>query len=275
MRPHILERHGLRWPPGYLQGSCSPCCNPPPPPPPPPLAAYYSPYGYAGRNFAPCLCEGCAGAVWGTTPSGQGIVPAEVACSWMLEISGVSSVTPPSPCAYASGGPACGNMNGTWLLRPYCLYPRDSGTCNTCFLHPDDYEETDPNIYWGCCLWASSSAPRAIVAQGPNPSLPECLFCYELNGSWFYWLWALKAFDKTTGAVVAEKSFVTIETGFSAGSGWSYRPFIWQRTSALPCKGIAEFQLIKDAYHTTDPVAAANSPFCCDGTPTTIYAFPF
>lgn len=277
MKRHILERHGVKWPPGYLNGDCAPCCNPPPPPPPPPLAAYYSPYGYAGRNFAPCRCAGCAGAVWGDTGFGQGVIPADVACSWMLEVSGVTSVTPPSPCSYAIGGDGCANMNGTWRMEPWCLYQSTAaGACYTCLFQPEDYEETDPNIVWGCCLWRSSNNVNAIVAQGPNPSLPECLFCFSSEAfAWGYFLWALKAFDITTGEVVDEKAYVTIETGFRAGSGWSYRPFIWKRTSALPCKGIAEFQLIKDAYHTTDPVAAVNSPFCCDGVPTTVYAFPF
>jgi hypothetical protein len=84
-------------------------------------------------------------------------------------------------------------------------------------------------------------------------------------------MWALKAFNRTTGAVVDAKSYVTVQESLPYVT---YFPFIWKNTDALPCKGIAQFSLMKDPYNPVDPPAAANAPFCCDGVPATIYAYP-
>ena len=274
MGEHILQRRGpKRWPPQFFTGEgggCS-CCTPPPPPPPPPLAAYYSPYGYAGQNFAPCKCKACSGAVWGTTSSGPGVVAADVSCRWLLEVSGVAAVTPPSPCSYANGGADCANINGSWILYPLCLSSNTAG-CLICLSQPEgDPYAGNPDVYWECCLWSSIPC-SPVLAFGPNPTLPECYMCMSTGVSnYVFMLWALKCFNKTTGVVVDEISYVTIQ---QQNISTTYFPFIWKKSSSLPCSGIADFSLVKDPYHPTVAPASANAPFCCDGVPTTIYALP-
>ena len=230
----------------------------------------------------PCMCEACSGATWGFRPEygTYGPIPAEVACQWMIEISGIQSVTPSAPCAFATGGPQCGNMNGSWILQPYCLQKSDatsSGVCIYCWAPPETavypYDPAgDPNIYWGCCVWASPTL-FPVLCQGPAPTIPECNLCFPQSPgdpAWFYVMIALTGYDRTTGAIVEQKAYIALKTN----DAFPYFPVLWKRSTALPCKGIAEFSLVSDMYHPAGTTATPNSPFCCDGVPQTIYAYP-
>lgn len=105
MKPHILSRHGVDWPPRFFPGDgggCS-CCTPPPPPPPP-TASYYSYYGKSR-----CVCDACG--VFGQLADGTR--DDYVACSWMIEIDGYANGPQSGSC---DSGTDCDNNNGTFVL---------------------------------------------------------------------------------------------------------------------------------------------------------------
>lgn len=97
MKRHLLERHGVKWPPGYLTGDCAPCCNPPPPPPPPPPGA--TQYYYRRRTCGQCAKSDGTG---GTIPS-----------AFQLEVDGFTNYTGGAP---GYEGTSCDGNNGTFIL---------------------------------------------------------------------------------------------------------------------------------------------------------------
>lgn len=92
MKNHILNRHGVKWPPGFFTGQtgCS-CCPPPPPPPPPPANP---PYYYAGAACQCWLCDGPA------------------PCRWLLEVDSYANGSGACP-----SGTNCANNNGSFILE--------------------------------------------------------------------------------------------------------------------------------------------------------------
>ena len=100
VKEHILNRHGVKWPPGFFNPGCSCCTPPPPPPPPPPSAAYYY-LNIPGRR---CRCIFCL-------DNGFGI---DVPCSWLVEVDGITNGSASGDCPGTTG---CERSNGTFILQ--------------------------------------------------------------------------------------------------------------------------------------------------------------
>lgn len=190
MREHILNRHGVKWPPGFFTGQngCQ-CCPPPPPPPPPPANP---PYYYRGKS---CECVWCSGSAAGST--------ARAACRYLLEVDSFANGSGSCP-----SGTNCANNNGTFILEKNnafeasCIWrgpnfttttfiPAGSGcaTCNNSGIAFYQFEVTTDGLalYWTVRLYdATSNIVQAEWKKARTGDGYECLGAMVLTGTTAY-----------------------------------------------------------------------------------------
>jgi hypothetical protein len=185
VKPHLLNRHGVKWPPGFFTGQagCS-CCEPPPPPPPPPANP---PYYYRG---VACKCVWC-----GDNPA---------PCRWLLEVDSYANGSGACP-----SGTNCANNNGSFVLEKVggfeasCKWrgpnfvtttfiPSSSGcaTCNNSGVAYWQFEVTTDGLalYWTARLYDATS--NIIQAEYRKPILftgYECSTPMYLPGATAYY----------------------------------------------------------------------------------------
>jgi hypothetical protein len=257
VKPHILNRHGVKWPPGFFSGQagCS-CCAPPPPPPPPNFVYYrrYYGYGYGTTGLVPNVCPFC-----NDTASGG-----QVANKWQLEVDAPYGVTPPSPCGALSAGTddICNNAAGTWILT------RGYGATDYSFdpISGHTFVET-------FCVWNSPAFDWYGVYPIPDQfGAVYCWGCSNLKGK--YVLTLQRLFDLTANTIIGK--LVTLMIDESGGSSFGGNYTRWLPAAGddqFDCLGVNTMNLDRDAFHIGGD-AGPQSPFCCDGIDNTVYLLP-
>ena len=153
VREHLLNRHGVKWPPGFFSGQKGCQCCPPPPPPPPPPPAIAAQYYYFNIPGTRCYCNSCETNGYG------GSVP----CAWLLEVDGITNGSSSGDCAGTTG---CERSNGTFILRPYYV-----------------------DGWRSACVWESPRFLGSGLADGYSV-LNDCPLCradqFMYYSLWFY-----------------------------------------------------------------------------------------
>lgn len=253
MREHILNRHGVKWPPGFFTSGCF-CCTPPPPPPPPPFIYYrqYYGYGYGTSGLVPNLCWYCADDFDG----------GPVANKWQLEVEAPYGVTPPAPCGATSAGTddICNNAAGTFVLSRYEFYQNSS---------LDMFGNTLVDQY---CTWRSPYFDWYYTFALPSPPF-GIVYCYGCNvGLAAYQLTLNRLFNLTTNMVVSRVASLGIVYP-NVLSAWYTRWFPEAGQDQFDCLGSNVMTLDADTFHfggDADP----QSPFCCDGVDQNVLLIP-
>lgn len=148
MRDHILNRHGVKWPPGFFTGQNGCQCCPPPPPPPPPPPAIRAAYYYFNIPGSRCFCQLCADNGYG------GSVP----CAWLIEVDGITNGSSSGDCPGTTG---CERSNGTFILRPSYIDGWRFG-----------------------CIWESPSFTSSGLADGIS-IVNDCPLCRADQSMWY------------------------------------------------------------------------------------------
>ena len=153
VKEHILNRHGVKWPPGFFSGQKGCQCCPPPPPPPPPPPAIVAQYYYLNIPGSRCRCAFC-------DENGFGL---NVPCSWLVEVDGITNGSASGDCPGTTG---CERSNGTFILQQKGVGGGASG---------------------GGCYWESPMFTSSGLADGVS-SLNNCPLC-RADQSMQYWLY--------------------------------------------------------------------------------------
>jgi hypothetical protein len=253
VREHILNRHGVKWPPGFFNGQCF-CCTPPPPPPPPPFRYYrpYYGYGYGTTGLVPNLCWFC----------GDGLTGGPVANKWQLEVEAPYGVTPPAPCGATSAGTddICNNAAGTFILSRGPFYEQSS---------LDMFGDTLTDQF---CTWYSPSFDWYSTFAIPSPPF-GLVYCYGCRQSKAYYHLTLQRYiNKTQNIILRREARLNIYYSTDL-SDWYTRWYPAAGPDQFDCLGSNVMSLDADTFHfggDADP----QSPFCCDGVDQNVLLIP-
>ena len=224
---HILERHGVKWPPGFFTGQagCFWCESPPPPPPPPEQRFYY----YA---LSRCTCTNCG--VFGLLQNGTRDDYA--ACSWQIEVDGFTSMAPPG----CGAGSACTANNGTFILTRTTAGPNPT---------PGD------GFVGNACRWASPTFTATAIQPQLTPPPVQCPVC-STNQGMRYEIWIQKSLS---GLKLMLKLIDIVNNTVSAQ--WE------KTIGPLTCAGSHTLDLVTAYTHLGVQACCQNAPLTVDVLP--------